>query len=60
MDANFSISKPEEQKYLLQFCEDLRAQEGSFIIKDTTDCWFEDFKLYLDENSVSFPILDED
>ena len=49
MDSNFSMSKPEEQQFILQFCEDLRSVEGSFIVKGSADCWFKDFKLYLDD-----------
>ena len=60
MEPDFSISKPDEQKYVLQFCKDLRAQEGNFIVKDTTDCWFEDFVQYLIENWINFPVQDEE
>ena len=49
MDKNFSMSKPEEQLFISQFCEDLKAAEGTFIFKDSADCWFDDFKLFLDE-----------
>ena len=34
--------------------------EGSIIVKGSVDCWFEEFKHYLDENTIEFPIPDED
>ena len=49
MDEEFSMSTPEEQEYIFQFCEDLRAAQGTFIVEDTADCWFEDFKKFLDD-----------
>jgi hypothetical protein len=58
MDSDFSISKPEEQKALLEFCHEMKDQEGNFIVKGTTDCWFTDFKLHLDAKNIAFPIAD--
>jgi hypothetical protein len=58
MDPKFSISKPGEQEYLLQFCKDMREEEARFVVPDSTNCWFEDFKQHLDMIDTKFPIMD--
>lgn len=54
LDKEFSVSAPENQKYLLDLCAAMKTKW--FILDGSVVCWIEAFKTYLEKNNQQFPV----
>jgi len=59
LDPEFNMARIENQKYLLDFCDDMANLD--FSVPNSAKCWYKDFHNWLiNVKKASFPVASED